>query len=108
MGEASLYVRDRQARRTTGLDQSRKLGIQIRQSGLQHFPMTGILGGIQLSQHVFARQREPLSLAITVEFSGGKRRIQMGRGRGGLGLLLFNRLAFPASCHRKLYPLRQR
>jgi len=65
--------------------------------------MTRILRGIQLAQHMFARQGESFSLAISVEFGGGKRRIDELGSRGGFGLLLFNRLAFPASCHSKLY-----
>ena len=64
--------------------------------------MTRILGSFELLEHILARQKQTLALALVGDLSGTSRR--PGRAGSGecLSLLILNRLAFPSPRHSEI------
>ena len=56
-------------------------------------------GGLQLSRQIGQAEREPVGALAQFTLFRGQRRPR-GHSTPGLGLLVFDRLALPPSCHR--------
>jgi hypothetical protein len=63
-----------EAQRTSGLDQSGELRIQICQRVLQDLAVARILGSFELLEHMLARQQEACPLVLAGDLSGSQRR----------------------------------
>lgn len=90
------------ARGTTGLAQSRKLRVEIRQGRFQHLAELSILGGFELLNHSRTGQEQTLALTLAGELIWGELGNRFQTGGGGLRLLLLHRLALPAASHGKI------
>jgi hypothetical protein len=93
-----------EAQRTSGLDQSGELRIQICQRALQNLAVARVLGGFELLKHMLARQQEAFSLALDGNLGGSQWRRRWPRRRNCLSLLFLDRLALPSSRHGEIIP----
>ena len=98
----------REARYTTGLDQSCDLRVQVGQRALQDFPVAWVLGSFELLQYMAAGQKQALALTL----DGDLRRSQRGLDGAGSGkclsLLVLDRFALPSSCHPEIITASER
>jgi hypothetical protein len=92
------------AQRTSGLDQSGELRIQICQRALQDLAVARVLGSFELLEHTLARQQQACPLALAGDLSGSQRRRRWTRWRNCLSLLFLDRLALPSSRHGEIIP----
>jgi hypothetical protein len=75
MGDVSIIRQaTSEAQRTSGLDQSGELRIQVGQRALQDLAVAGVLGSFELLEHMLARQQEACPLALAGDLSGSQRR----------------------------------
>jgi hypothetical protein len=93
-----------EAQRTSGLDQSGELRIQICQRVLQDLAVARVLGGFELLEHMLARQQEAFSLALGGNLGGSQWRRRWPGRRKCLSLLFLDRLALPSSRHLEIIP----
>ena len=98
----SLYVRAPTGGRTTGLDQSGKLRVQVCQGALQDFAVTGVPGSFKLLEYMLAGQHQALLLTLASDLGRSQRWRGWARSRHGFRLLLLDRLAFPSSRHPEI------
>ena len=75
------------------------LSIQSREGVFQHLAVVRVLSGFELLKHAATGQNKPLAVALASKLAGSGPGAGLGRRRSRLGLLLFDRLAFPASGH---------
>jgi hypothetical protein len=105
MGDVSIIRQaTSEAQRTSGLDQSGELRIQVGQRALQDLAVAGVLGSFELLEHMLARQQEACPLALAGDLSGSQRRRRWTGWRNCLSLLFLDRLALPSPRHGEIIP----
>jgi hypothetical protein len=94
----TLYVSAAsRARRTTGLGQLGKLGVEVSQGSLQDFAVARVLGSFKLLEHMLAGQQQALPPALAGDLGGSQRWLWWARHCSCFRLLLLDRLALPSS-----------